>query len=178
MNWIVNEVLDKWTLENNGILLENLKIIDLGRFFSYGRAFNQLAARFLSLPSLEVFCGCAKTMDLILSLPSLPSTMKRFELKGFDYVFLKDTKRLIYSTINPSQFKPTHLAVNGKFSSFPNNVFQLPQLEYLNLFDVECKSEPSNQYKCDNLKHLAIRSNHLIPFLSNLNELFPKLERF
>ena len=172
----LNLVLDEWARKNDGSLLKSLKVFDLEECFIGNRGNDELFKQLLSLPNIQVLSCNTSFCYSNLSLPSLPWTLKQFKLNNFWNIKLSKSKNSIFNFDPVSLPQLTHLTVRGWFKSFPDEIFLLPQLEYLDMLGIECNVIPANDHVCTKLKHLAIRSTHLSFFLPKFKSYFPEIE--
>ena len=131
----------------------------------------------LSYPFLEVFSmQCAWSFGDI-SIPTLPNTLQQFSLKGFDKIIYEITGESIYNFDLLSQYNLTHLTANSRSGIFPFDLFQLKDLEYLELQNVAVDGITEFNIKpCKKLKYLSSYCNNLLSLFYSFCYLFPVIE--
>ena len=171
--WI--SLLKKWKGTNEVIIFSNLKEFNLetGRIFR--DTFVELIQSLFLLTSLEIISiHSFKSLENI-SFSSLPSNIKHFALIPFKTIFMKDDESSFYNSTNLS--KLTHLTVEESFEVFPYHLFDLNQLEHLEIWSSNYNNlSLMGDRRCDNLKYLSIQSEYLIPLLNNFKNNFPVIE--
>ncbi len=84
---------------------------------------------------------------------------------------MEDGKRSFWNSKNLSQL--THLTINDSFHMFPYNLFELEQLEYLEIWCSNYVDYLSTiDRRCDKLKYLSIQSKYLRHLLYNFENNF------
>ena len=164
----------KWKEPNGVAFFNSLKEFDLKFDFTNDDALIQLIQYLFSLPSLEIISLNAINCCKDVSLPPLPSNIKQLSLP-FKTVSTEDGKNPFYNSKNLSYL--THLTVKDSFKVFPYDLFDLSQLEYLEIWSpISANHSLLKDLRCSKLKYLSIQSRYLMPLLSNFENNFPAIE--
>ena len=173
-------IRNQWINNKSVQFINSLKVFDL-KFNGFAEYSPQQLIHYLTtFPHLEVLSFDTLWTFEQISISSLPTTIKQFELGKFKEIFMNDSDRSIYNSEFLSKFPLTHLKVSGEFEFFPFELFSLGELEHLDMLNVSFLYEIEDlieQYSCKKLKYLAIRSPGILLFLPALFSHFPVLER-
>ena len=167
-------LLSKWKEPKGVAFFNSLKEFDLKLSITNDDALIQLVLFLFSLPNLEIISLKAINCCKDVSLPPLPSNIKQLSLP-FTKVSMEDGKTPFYNSKNLSHL--THLTVKDSFKVFPYDLFDLSQLEYLNISNqIVCNCPLKVDLRCSKLKYLSIQSRYFIPLLFNFENNFPEIE--
>ena len=168
------KLLNEWKETNKVAFFKTLKEFDL-KIENIDRNLLARLIRFLfSIPRLEIISIYSSCWIGKISLPPLPSTIKQLSLARFE-IFIEDEETPFYNSKNLSHL--THLIIYDPFEIFPNDSFNLNQLECLKICSFkDCKFSLKKNQCYYKVKHLSIHSEFLIPLLTNFENNFPLIE--
>ena len=170
----INSILEECIVKYGKSFANNLKIFELGAFYSDYISTNKLMEQLFSFENLESLSCKFGGEFLHFSIDTFSPKLKRLNLEG-SIIDITNNQELIYSQSNISE---SHAAKNENFHEIPIFLFYVRNLEYLNLRDILCIdiTIPEIFQSSSSLKHLIIQAEHLYPFLPNFEKEFKVIE--
>ena len=157
-----------------------LKVLDLKENYLKSHVFVPLMKyihHFSVLEELSCFSQFV-CYDEQIKIFELPATIKNLSIITEADIFISKLNMTMYNTKYLCQFGLTHLSVSGEFGMFPYEIFDLKELEYLNMLGVSYKCDALLDVLpcCESLRYLAVKATIFLSFCPNFSIYFPVLE--